>query len=294
MLGPYKKHAYCIIAHNEPEVFSALLRLIDDVRNDVFVMIDKKSDIAIFNSNVLKFSNIFFLDTRVDVRWGDISMTRAELELFEFANNKGSYDYFHLLSGVDLPLKSQDYIHKFIEDNAGCEFVDIAYDSFNQRDAGRKTRYYHIFCEYFNDKNYIKKQFYRIVRKVFLMFQQFVGYKRNWNGLTIMKGSQWVSISKDFCGYLLERKYWILEKFRHVPAADELFIQTIIFNSPFRNKIWKGNPEDSTNLRAIDWERGNPYVYKIDDIESLISGKMLFARKFSSPIDKIESIITNQ
>jgi hypothetical protein len=74
---------------------------------------------------------------------------------------------------------------------------------------------------------------------------------------------------------------------------SQLFVQTIIYNSPYRDKIWRGEAGDSTNLRSVDWNRGNPFVYKIEDIELLLQGKMLFARKFAAPIYEIESIIRN-
>ena len=56
-------------------------------------------------------ARLFVLEQRLDVRWGDISVVKAELLLLETASMKGPYDYYHLLSGVDLPIKSQDYIH---------------------------------------------------------------------------------------------------------------------------------------------------------------------------------------
>ena len=39
------KHAYLIIAHNEPFVLQTLLSLIDDRNNDVFLHIDKRSEL---------------------------------------------------------------------------------------------------------------------------------------------------------------------------------------------------------------------------------------------------------
>lgn len=42
------KLAYLIIAHNEPLILKTLISLIDDVRNDIFILIDKKSDISHF------------------------------------------------------------------------------------------------------------------------------------------------------------------------------------------------------------------------------------------------------
>jgi hypothetical protein len=44
---------------------------------------------------------------------GAYSQVRCELELLEAAV-KDYHDYYHLLSGADLPIKSQDQIHKFL------------------------------------------------------------------------------------------------------------------------------------------------------------------------------------
>lgn len=51
----------------------------------------------------------------MDVRWGDISVVDAEFALFDEAYRRGEYSYYHLLSGVDMPLKTQNYIHRFFE-----------------------------------------------------------------------------------------------------------------------------------------------------------------------------------
>lgn len=40
-------------------------------------------------------------------------------------------------------------------------------------------------------------------------------------------------------------------------------------------------PDYCAILRYIDWTRGNPYVWKIDDVEELLASNFLFARKFS-------------
>lgn len=39
------KHAYCIIAHNNLEQLQRLLLLLDDPRNDIYIHIDKKSNL---------------------------------------------------------------------------------------------------------------------------------------------------------------------------------------------------------------------------------------------------------
>lgn len=57
-------------------------------------------------------SKVCFVD-RVDVRWGDYSVVEAELKLLRAAVAE-NYQYFHLISGMDLPLKPQAEIHVFL------------------------------------------------------------------------------------------------------------------------------------------------------------------------------------
>lgn len=61
-------------------------------------------------------------------------------------------------------------------------------------------------------------------------------------------------------------------------CSDEFFVQTLIAQSPYQDKIYQG-PSD-TSARAIDWDRGNPWVWKYADLEQLKASPCMFARKF--------------
>lgn len=50
-------------------------------------------------------------------------------------------------------------------------------------------------------------------------------------------------------------------------------------DSPFKKKLAE------TNMRLIDWNRGEPYTFRISDISELINSDILFARKFDEKID---------
>ena len=97
------------------------------------------------------------------------------------------------------------------------------------------------------------------------------------------KGSNWVCVTHDFVEYLLTQKHFILKRFKYVPAGDEIFIQTIIWNSSFKNKIYTINNEYKGYLHHIDWSRGIfPWIWKSSDFDELIKSDKLFACKFSS------------
>ena len=121
------KHAYLILAHNEPRILSVLVSLLDNKCNDIFIHIDAKSDIFFFSVKT-HYSKCIFT-RRIDVRWGDVSQIEAEFILMETARKYGQYDYYHILSGTDLPIKNRDEIYSFFDENAGKEFVEFWRDT---------------------------------------------------------------------------------------------------------------------------------------------------------------------
>jgi len=275
------KHAYCIIAHHEPIILQKLIEAIDDRRNDIFVLIDKKANLPICNIKAYKSKLIY--TPSIDVRWGDISQVKAELMLFETATKYDVYQYYHLLSGVDLPIKSQNYIHDFMDANNGKEFVGYAQNENNTYDLKRKTAYYYFLTKYYRSTSFYGT-LCRYVCSLLLHLQQILGYNRNF-GVELKKGANWVSITHEFCIYLLSKRDYILKTFKYTLAPDEMFVQTILWQSPFRINIYKFNNQFESCLREIDWERGTPYTWGEQgeiDIQILKESEKLFARKFSS------------
>ena len=202
------KHAYLIIAHNEPEVLRTLLAMLDDVRNDIFVHIDRRA-CSVYESikdYKVEHSALIFLEHPIAVYWGDISQVQVEYMLFERAFSQGPYAYYHLLSGVDLPIKSQDYIHAFFQKNQGKEFVGFWTDAAHRRDLHRKVYRYYLFTRYFKGGNALVHGVCALSRNLFLALQKVTCYKRNQGGLIFQKGFQWVSITQAFCAYLLSQK----------------------------------------------------------------------------------------
>ena len=108
------------MAHNNFYILERLVKLIDDKRNDIYIHIDKKAGYFDYNyfSNLCKESKVIYIK-RKRIYWGGYSQIQCELDLLKAAT-KNKYTYYHLLSGVDLPIKNQDYIHEFFEINKVC------------------------------------------------------------------------------------------------------------------------------------------------------------------------------
>lgn len=56
---------------------------------------------------------------------GGVSQIECELLLLKTAISKGKYDYLHLLSGDDLPVKNNDEIDSFFEVNNGKQYIAV-------------------------------------------------------------------------------------------------------------------------------------------------------------------------
>ena len=117
-------HAYLIIAHEQFDLLESLLKCIDDARNDIYIHIDSRSELDIGRiEKVLRNSRVEFVP-RIHIRWGGFDMVRCEYMLLEAAFENGhEYEYVHLISGADLPLKNQDEIHRYFDAHKGEEFV---------------------------------------------------------------------------------------------------------------------------------------------------------------------------
>lgn len=275
------KHAYLILAHNQFEILSYLIRCLDYPKNDIFIHIDKKVSKFDFKAfaSLAKKSHVFFVENRIDVRWGTYSLVQAELELFKFAYVKGGYRYYHMMSGVDLPLKNQKIIHDFFVKHDGKEFVHFDAESIAPVYLNRAKKYYFFV----HRKNLLPV---KLLQGVFSCFQLFVDRTKN-TGLTYQKGSQWLSITDELCDYILRNEELVKKAFRWTKTPDESFVQSLVYSSKYRDSIYKvpagavDSNDSSANLYCIDWKRGQPYEFMTEDFDMLMSSGMLFARKFN-------------
>ena len=70
--------------------------------------------------------------------------------------------------------------------------------------------------------------------------------------------------------------------FHHTYCPDEMFIQTLCWNSDFRNRIFDMSDEFSGCRRFIKWNNGELKPISVDDIPAMLESEAWFARKFSS------------
>lgn len=277
------RHAYLILAHNNFYILEKLLKLLDDERNDIYLHLDKKScdfDVSYF-LNINKYSKIHLIQ-RKSILWADYSIVDVTLDLLEQSTNQSferKYTYYHLLSGVDLPIKTQDEIHAFFKDNDN-EYVTInknVYPSIQNR-----VKTYNPFIKLpFYRKHKMIKVLGLTCSKVQLLFG--INRLRRSEYPAIYNGSQWFSITDNLARYIIGRKENIKKIFDYTVAPDEVFVQTVTFYSGYKNKIFEFDSMEAS-LREIDWVRGKPYIFRNEDYESILASKSFFARKFDEKV----------
>lgn len=277
------RHAYVILAHNEPQILATLVRMIDDERNDIFIHVDAKADLSQF-ADVSAIKSRLIWTPRVKVYWGGPSLIRAEMTAIKCARAHGEYARYHLISGVDLPIKSQDYIHDFCDvKNPDKEFVGFDRRADSNPEVRDQYKYYLLLDDYTRLANAFLRKVCSFVRRSFVALQKITHFDRR-PAFEVKKGTNWVSLTGSMVDWLLSSDGGlpIYRFLLHSHCPDEKLMQTAVWNSPFRGNIFDLNDEMQGCMREIDWARGTPYVWQVEDMPSLLKSKGLFARKFSS------------
>ena len=278
-----KKQAFVVMAHNKWEMLLRLLERLDDSRFDVWLHIDADSVVPEEVQKRLEsgFSNLKLLQ-RHKLWWADVSIVDAELSCFGQVLLSGrEYSHIHLLSGQDLPLKSNSGIVEFFNAHDGEEFLELTDEL-----TIAHVRCVNVFTRDFGYKNgkslvayRLKKSLNKTLHALEKMILMHKWYRRDTD---FRKGSQWVSITPSLAQLLVQQREQIVQFYKRSFAPDEFFIQTAAWNSGFREHISK------LPSRHIVWERKHtphPRTFTIGDLESLKASGACFARKFDNAVD---------
>ena len=174
-----------------------------------------------------------------------------------------------------MPIKSQDYIHDFFEDNHG-EYIRFDPKPISLYED--RVKYYYPFQNIIgrNNGRFVALLYY--VQNIFVKIQRLIQVDRS-KTINIYKGVNWFSITDELARFVLANKKFVQKHFRYTLCADEMFLHTVVQNSPYKENVV------NNSLRFIDWERGKPYTFTIEDYNMLIHSPDLFARKFDENRD---------
>ena len=280
------RHAFLITAHNKKAMLLNLLGLLNDPEHDIYIHIDKKAQ-GFLEAELIAAapqSRVSFVPRR-DARWGSEVFIDAIVSLIELASRE-EHTFYHLLSGVDLPLKPLYEIRAFFDAHAGEEFV-----SFDRETA--KPPVIESRIARWNLRQPVRPLFKKIYRRVMPLFaalQKALGINRIKNvPVAFQKGGVWFSITHALARYVVEAMPRYRAYYRHSSCADEIWLQTLVAESPFMDKraFMGWDDEFAATMRYIDWPDNamSPRTLTSEDYDKLMQSGMLFARKFDDAVD---------
>lgn len=271
------KYAILILAHKNIVQLSRLVeRLNKDF--DVYIHADQKWDIDI--SIFKNYKNVFFVK-RHSVNWGSYIQIKATIELFKAASNKG-YTFYMLISGHDLPLKSNHSIIEFIKSNINTSFVNseiFPKKEWKDHNGGYERIEYYFGVDF--KSNFIGKVKRKFISMIY-RFQKKFNRKRKLFPIQYYGGWNWVNLNAEAMNYViafLKNNPGYIKTFKYTYCADEIWLQTILLNSPLTII--------NDNKRYTDWEIGayHPKLLQMKDWTKIQNSDDLFARKFDENVD---------
>jgi len=283
---------YVILAHKLPE---QLVRLVNKLNSDssyFIIHVDKKTDRETYGSMagpLHTYKNVSFL-YRYRHYYGDFNHLLATLDAFKKVHELGiPYDYIILLTGQDYPLKSNKCIQRTLQESDGNSFLEyfpLPNEHWKDENGGLDRVIYWNFnlCgrEFaIREKNRFIPSFLVPLSSA---FAEILPIQRKLPGdLKPFGGSAYWCLSRDCIEYMnnfVQQNKALVNFFKYVKIPEETFFQTVLLNSPLKNRIV------NDNLRYIVWSTTrHPAVLQKEGLKEFINTDRLFARKFDVTID---------
>jgi hypothetical protein len=296
---------YCIITHSNPNQLKLLINAIHEKgKSRCIIHVDKKEDIQRY---ILPEEDIYFLNERVDVRWGTFTVVDAVIKCLAFVTNNFNDGYFILLSGMDLPIKNKNETFNFIDLHSNKVFLKYELLPSNKLKFGGLDRIHHYWFDLGRRGNLVSIKplslglnniisLYRIARyNPSLLLEAIISLftaKQTKRFDKLVYGEMWwgapFDVVKSLLSYLENNKedfYF----FHRTKIPDEIFLQTILLERIIRDKYIVYNQ----TLSYIEWSSyrwPRPTTFRIEDFwtinKIMQETNYLFARKFDERIDK--------
>lgn len=276
------KFAFLILVHRYPLQAIQLIELLLKCEEAVCVIhVDLKSP-EVYTAIQQHFSEnkrVLLVEERYKVFWGSYGQIRATASLLKTAYRNFSFDYCLLLSGQDMPVKKFSELKHFFTSNKGKQYLVNFKLPDNQWSNGglERMQIFYINTEF-------ALPFFNKLNALILKLQRSFHFYRSVN-YNLYGGSNWFNLSSDAVAYIisfLEKDPAYLKSFRWTRTADEIFIQTILLNSSFKDSVV------SNDLRYVDWSSGPEYprTLRVSDFGKIVNAKdRFFARKFDLTVD---------
>jgi len=291
------KIAYIVLAHKLPEQLIRLVRKLNTPGSVFFIHVDKKAHAEIYKrmtESLASCENVHFLE-RHAIYYGDYSHVRATLagirKLLVF---QIPFDYVILITGQDYPIKSNEQIETCLRDSGQKSYMEYFSlpdgDNWKDDNGGQdRINYWYLhwrgwelpLMKRIQSWVSIPDRTWSFLSKVLPLQRCLPGKFKGYGG------SAYWCLSRDCTEYVDEftrRNRSFVKFFEHVGIPGEIFFQTILLNSPLRDRVV------NDNLRYIVWSNSrHPATLGKPDFDLFMDTHNLFARKFD--ITKDEKVL---
>lgn len=122
-------HAFLIQVHAYPQLLLKIIERLNAPNHYFFIHIDKKSK-SIFHSSIIeaiKLTDNVTIISDYKVNWGGRSQFVVTISLMRLAlSHPVKMDYFHLISGQDFPLRSNQVFDRFFEKQSVAGYMGLS------------------------------------------------------------------------------------------------------------------------------------------------------------------------
>jgi len=273
------RKAFLILAHKNPSQLGRLVRTLDDGASFFFIHVDKSSDLPDFEAELQYCDKVRFVK-REKAEWARFGLVQATINgLRAIAFSGHHFQQVFLLSGQDYPIKRNEYLTQFAEENKDRIFLEYHHLPAPEKwqphgGLYRVNKYFFGFGPWnkFRSRslNMLAGQFPFLQRK---MYQDMKPYA----------GSMWWILNKAAVDYILdfiENNPGYIEFHQHTFAPDEVFFQTILLNA---KDLKIAGHIVNTNKRFIKWKdqhASHPEIIDTEHLTEILDSDDLFARKF--------------
>ena len=238
---------------------------------DIYIHVDAKSEIKVCDidprAEVYKIKKIY---------WGAWEHIWVFCFLLKEASFKNNYDYYHLITGQDYFASNPGNFDQILGDNKDNYVGVFSIPNKNWGWEGGEKIFKYKTISSFAD---IRKPFPKFLNKLLFLIQKFLGLTKQLPSLELYGGSVYSSLHREFVEWMLKDKsaHDLLNSLRHTTCAEEVYIPTLIMNSPYRSKCI------NRNLRYDDWSvHPAPKFLHTNDFDRIVNSNSLFCRKVDS------------
>jgi core-2/I-Branching enzyme len=267
--------AYVVIAHRAPGQAARMIRRLaeGDEGTAFFIHVDRKAPQAVHRTLRKELEAVprcEFLRPQT-VRWAHWSQVQVALRGLQAVEESGfDPDQTVLSSGQHYPIKPAAQIAERLSDPnvSFMQRVHLPHPEWWPAQRGGLDRFERVYVRLPR----------RGMRPLPFLRRRLPSRYEPWGG------AGWWSLGREHRRHVLEvagRDRRLIRTFRHAGASDEVFFQTVLMSSPFRDAVI----DDSLVFAIWGEMANNPETLTRDDLDALTRSSKLFARKFDTEVD---------